>query len=130
MTSVKKILLIDDSAATNNFHNRILTRLNFAEEIIITTNGREGLDYLNQTTYLPEIIFLDLNMPILDGFEFLSMLDETFEVKNVEKPMVVILSSSEESIDQERCSTLYTPLIFGTKPLTIVQLSKIQERMS
>ena len=130
MTSVKKILLIDDSAATNNFHNRILTRLNFADEIVTTTNGREGLDYLNESADLPEIIFLDLNMPILDGFEFLSTLDETFQQKNIEKPLVVILSSSEESIDRERCSSLYTPLIFGTKPVTIAQLSKIQEGIS
>jgi CheY-like chemotaxis protein len=122
MKQIKSILLIDDSAATNNFHQRLLQKLSFSKEIIICNNGQEGLNYIHTTTSPPSLIFLDLNMPILDGFEFLEKFSNSFPNQET---LIVVLSSSDENIDKERCKSSYTNIKFCSKPLTIDQLKKI-----
>jgi CheY-like chemotaxis protein len=127
MNSIANLLLIDDSEATNNFHNRLLGKLKFAETISICTNGKEGLDFLATMQQCPNLIFLDLNMPVIDGFEFLSMVHEPLEKIGPEKPLIVILTSSEENVDKERCKSLYSNIEFYSKPLTISQITELRK---
>ncbi|WP_169736049.1 response regulator [Crocinitomix catalasitica] len=126
MPSFNHLLLIDDSDATNNFHNRLLSKIKFAHQISTKKNGQEGLEFLDQCETYPEIIFLDLNMPIMDGFEFLAAISEQIKTHNYHAPLIVILSSSEEVIDKEKCHTLYDNLLFCSKPLTINQINEIK----
>jgi len=125
MTRINHLLLIDDSEATNNFHSRILGKLNFAETITTCKNGQDGLDFLAKSPHCPDLIFLDLNMPVLDGFEFLELIHKPIETKCGTPPPIVILTSSEEIVDKERCKALYDNVAFYSKPLTIVQLKEI-----
>ena len=127
MNAINNLLLIDDSEATNNFHSRLLGKLHFATTISICKNGQEALDFLTGSEAYPGLIFLDLNMPILDGFEFLERISSTLTSLHEEQPLIVILTSSEESVDKERCMALYEPISFFSKPLTLRQISEIKE---
>ncbi|MFT5821541.1 MAG: CheY-like chemotaxis protein [Crocinitomix sp.] len=127
MNPIEHLLLIDDSEATNNFHNRLLARIKFASTISICTNGKEGLDFLSNSQQCPDLIFLDLNMPVIDGFEFLSMVHSPLEKIGSQKPLIVILTSSEESVDKERCKNLYSNIEFYSKPLTIAQITELRK---
>jgi CheY-like chemotaxis protein len=125
MKQIDHLLLIDDSEATNNFHERLLGKLNFAERVTICKNGQDGLDFLSHEVNCPSLIFLDLNMPILNGFEFLERVSLSFNSEAKCYPLIVILTSSDESVDQERCKKIYQKIKFFTKPLTISQINEI-----
>lgn len=71
----KRILIIDDDKQLNLINQKILTASGMVGELHIVNNGKEGLDYLtlrSQRGYpLPDIIILDLHMPVMDGFQFI-----------------------------------------------------------
>ncbi|MGV3587050.1 MAG: response regulator [Adhaeribacter sp.] len=100
------ILLVDDDETTNYVNKRLLTQLNVAKEIKIMTNGQEALTYLQNVAagkgdINPDLIFLDIKMPIMDGFSFL----DAFENQDMgnEKPIIVMmLTSSASFYDLER----------------------------
>ena len=63
-------LLIDDSRSTNFFNKIMLEKSTICKELRIAENGKEALEVLN-TQYIPDLIFLDINMPVMDGWTFL-----------------------------------------------------------
>ena len=74
MTKLKKVLLIDDSNATNKRNKSILDDLNIADEIIAFDEGDGAIQYLKKCKKkgtFPELIFLDISMPGMDGFDFI-----------------------------------------------------------
>ncbi|CAN5422967.1 response regulator [soil metagenome] len=98
-TSKKKkfdcILLVDDDPIANYLHLRLLNNSKLAKRIDIVTNGAEALIYLKEICH-PEILFLDINMPVMDGTEFL------INYKRIEplpKTRIIILSTSEHTDD-------------------------------
>jgi CheY-like chemotaxis protein len=91
-----KIMLIEDDAIEVMKFKRVLLKLNFEYTLIEKNNGREALDYLIKKENLPDIILLDLNMPVLNGFEFLKLTKKEEIVKYIP---VVVLSSSDNQND-------------------------------
>ena len=113
-------MLVDDSEIDNLIHEKIIESTEFAENILIFDDGQEALNYLasHQETEeeLPEIVFLDINMPEMDGFEFL----EDFEkfpdtVKN--KCKIIMLSSSISPKDIDRAASSRYVKKYLNKPL-------------
>lgn len=102
MHRYKEILLIDDDPITNFLNEKVLRKLNVADAIRIAANGQEAIDMINHKCHeggdCPELIFLDINMPIMDGFEFLDHFKNS-ELKNKEKVKIVILSTSTNPHD-------------------------------
>jgi len=94
---VKKVLLIDDDKVSNFLSSLIIKKTLIAEVVKECLDGQEGLDYLkslSSSTEIPDILFLDLNMPVLDGWQFLnkfSLLD-----KRVQMPIYILTSSNYE----------------------------------
>lgn len=125
MKKIDQLLLIDDSDATNNFHKRILSKMKLVDSISICKNGKEGLEFLQKTEEYPSLIFLDLNMPVLDGFEFLQQVYTVLDKESQQLPYIVILTSSEELVDKKRCSSYYEKVLFYSKPLTVPQIHEI-----
>ncbi|WP_298544877.1 response regulator [uncultured Aquimarina sp.] len=82
-----KFLLIDDSPSTNFFNKVIIEKTSMSEEIQIAKNGEEAMQILN-SFYIPDLILLDLNMPIMNGWEFL---DEFQKLKGHCKDAMIIL---------------------------------------
>ena len=65
-----KFLLIDDSKATNFFNKVMIEKVATPKDLKIAVNGLDALNILN-LPYIPDLIFLDINMPVMDGWEFL-----------------------------------------------------------
>lgn len=78
MYKLKNILLVDDDEITNYINSDLIESCGIAEKISIVLNGKEALEYIekaqtsNDGSYVvPDLIFLDINMPVMNGFQFL-----------------------------------------------------------
>lgn len=127
MGKLKEILIIDDNDATNHFHSRLIAKLYPEINVQLTQNGKDGFDYFVNAAEKPSLIFLDLNMPIMDGFEFLGVLSAYLPEAEQQNTSIVILSSSDEDFDKERTKTLYPNISFNPKPLSKDKLTEIIE---
>ena len=85
-------LLIDDNPLDNFINSKILERNNFAEDIIISQYPDEALTLLRKGLIKPDVIFLDIRMPMMDGFQFLEEYDKIKADKSHTK--IFMLSSS------------------------------------
>lgn len=128
MKKLKSVVLIDDCKATNYIHRLIIEKYGFAENVTELINGSEAIDYLstmvNGKFPHPELIFLDLNMPVLNGWEFL----ERYTLLPVEKQagaIVVMLTTSLNPDDEAKAGDTAGVKAFSSKPLTIEKLDRI-----
>lgn len=110
-TDSKYIMLVDDDSLTNKLHHMIITKHNKNKRIVQFDNPVLALEHLNDN--LPDLILLDLNMPEIDGWAFLRLLEE----RNV-KVDVVIISSTIDPAERTRALSHASVKDFLTKPLT------------
>lgn len=104
---LNSILLIDDDVDCNFFHQRLIHKMDCVENIYIAKNGKEAIELLNKEDngkYLnPDIIFLDINMPIMNGWEFI---EEYKNLKEEQKAKVVLMmlttSLNESDIEKAK----------------------------
>lgn len=128
MSRYKKILLIDDSSIDNFVCKKFMEKINFAEEIVVQISGKAGLGYLNKCISEklppPQIIFLDIRMPEMNGFEFLVEFKK-LDAKFISKIKVIILSSSLDVNDMKRAKNDPAIVKFLNKPLKKEMLEEI-----
>lgn len=94
------ILFIEDDAIETMKLHRTLAKLSSKHEIIEAKNGEEALNYLNSGSKLPDIIFLDLNMPRMSGIEFLNILKKHDSYRYLP---TVVLTTSQNRADLLEC---------------------------
>ncbi len=109
MARYKKVMLVDDNEIDNLINQEMIRSTNFADEILVFQTGQEALAYLedNQKSsdLLPEIIFLDINMPVMNGFQFLGLFEELSESVQLTCKIIMLSSSiSPKDIDQAASS--------------------------
>lgn len=92
--SHKNILIVEDDMVDVMTIKRAFKQLGIENELQIEGNGEEALDYLGATKDLPGLIILDLNMPKMNGIEFLKILRNTTVYANI--PVVVLTTSKEQ----------------------------------
>jgi CheY-like chemotaxis protein len=101
----KRILIVDDDKQLNKINERIIFTAGVAKEVHITLNGKEALDYLEmriQKEYpLPDLIILDLNMPVMNGFEFLEAYQK-LHFAGKSQIEIIIFTSSTSPKDREK----------------------------
>jgi CheY-like chemotaxis protein len=121
------IMLIDDDEDDNYFHQIILRKMDIAHHIEVAESGLEALDYLEKGNEVPDIIFLDINMPGMDGWDFL---DEYKKLNAREKTTVIIimLTTSISPADKEKAEKMPEITSFQSKPMTQEMLNDILER--
>lgn len=102
MTKLKSIAIIDDDPITVFGVKRMLNTLGVSENIRSYVNGKEAIDdfksIMNNKGVIPEVIFLDINMPIMDGWQFL---EEFIKLPITHKIRINILTSSIDPADRE-----------------------------
>lgn len=94
------ILLIEDDLIEIMKFKRTITSLKLSHKIVEANNGLQALDILNNKDHLPNIILLDLNMPILNGVEFLTILKNDKTLKYI--PTIIFTTSNNQS-DFKKC---------------------------
>ncbi len=124
MRKLTSILLIDDDADDNYFHQIILEEMNVTENIQIASNGLEALAILKRNEIPPELIILDINMPKMNGWEFLEEYAKLPE-GNKAKAIVAMLTTSQNAADKTRAKQYSCINTFYSKPLTSEMLSDI-----
>lgn len=101
------ILLVDDDDTTNFVNQLLLEDLKVTEQVMVANNGRDALQLLTQQWTkgsCPELLLLDLNMPEMDGFEFLEAY-EALEFEQKKSFVIVVLTTSMNPVDFERLRT-------------------------
>lgn len=100
MTKSLNILLIEDDAIEVMKFNRVLKKLEANHKVVEANNGEEALEILRNKEIIPDIILLDLNMPKLNGIEFLTILKNDDVLKYISS---IILSTSSNHKDMLEC---------------------------
>ncbi len=119
------ILLIDDNPEDNRFHQIIIKQMDITNSIQFAENGLEALEYLkNENQIIPEIIFLDINMPKMNGWEFLEEYKHLTE-KQKAKTVIVMLTTSLNPDDEKKAKLIQEITGFRTKSLTEEMLIEI-----
>lgn len=117
MHMINKIFLIDDDPITNFINKDIITELQLVQKMEIFTEAEAALDDLrNISSEDPNLILLDLNMPGLNGFDFIEALQD-LPAARVSHIKIVVLTSSKHSRDMKRLKQLGVVNILN-KPLT------------
>jgi CheY-like chemotaxis protein len=119
------VLLIDDDEPTNFLNKMIIEETGLVNEVKVTQSAREALDYLSGKSLpagsdklpMPELIFLDINMPAMDGWEFLEKYDKLPpELKS--SIIVVMLTTSFNPEDEFKARGISYISSYRNKPLT------------
>lgn len=128
MKKIDIIALIDDDPAFVYITEKIIEKTNQFREVMVFDNGLNALNYLKEnignSLHLPNIIFLDLSMPVMDGWQFL----EEYALLNIEnksKITVYICSSSISPYDITRAKSISEVTDFIIKPITKEKLTEI-----
>jgi len=118
--SFKKILVIDDNATDRYIAKRMAEKYHFAEEIVLQESAREALEYLlsleGTQHLLPQFIFLDINMPEMNGYEFLEKYEELSETIKT-NCIIVMITTSIHPDDLKRAESNPSVIRFLNKPL-------------
>ena len=128
---VELACIIDDDKIYVNLVKKIIEIKKLSENLLIYKNGKEALDYFKDIMQnvtdedkLPDIIFLDLNMPVMDGWEFLN---EFVKIKNNlnKKITIYVVSSSIDPRDLERAKSFNLVTDYLIKPIELKKFEKI-----
>ena len=124
MSNYKTCLLIDDNYIDNFVTRRILESSNFAERVVVSQSATEAIDSLRSGSVQPDVIFLDIRMPMMGGFEFLQEFDK-LDIGNKNSIKIFMLSSSLDPTDMKKSVNNKYITQFIHKPLTQKALDEI-----
>ena len=122
MISAPTVLIIDDDEDDVDLFKEALSEINRGIICISKSNGKVGLEYLkNSGKSLPQFIFLDLNMPFIDGKQFLK---EVGKIERLAAIPVIIYTTSRQKMDEEETRKLGA-VDFITKPASFEELCRL-----
>ncbi|MCW2119499.1 response regulator [Flavobacterium sp. 7A] len=131
---LNKIFCVDDDPITLMLCKKVISKMEFSKETVTAKNGEEALQYYIDskkdgiTTNLPQLIFLDLNMPVMGGWEFLDSFckDEFSEFNNTP---IVVLSSTIDPADLEKTKKYPMVIDFLSKPISFAMLDYLSQKL-
>lgn len=124
----RHVMLIDDNNIDCFIANRIIANSHLTEKISVVNSAMEALDYLNKAQInqmdFPDLIFLDVAMPVMDGFAFLDEINNFQKVQNGECAVVMLTSSANDK-DIDKSKTYAYVKDYFVKPLTVEMLERL-----
>lgn len=128
------IMCIDDDPITLMLFKKVVQKASFAKEIINTFNGLEAITLINSINNTsnqgknPQLIFLDLNMPVMGGWEFLDLFiaSNYFDLNNTK---VIILTSTIDPDDIKKSKSYPNVIAFLSKPITVEMLDYLNTKL-
>lgn len=121
------ILCVDDDPITLMLCKMVISKSSFSKEIITAQNGEEALDYFDNLKLnnlgvdiinYPKLVFLDLNMPVMDGWDFLDHFSKEEYTLFFKDTKVIVLSSTIDPADINKSKTYPMVIDFISKPIT------------
>lgn len=127
------ILCVDDDPITLMLCKKVIIKANFSNTILTAKNGEDALQYFDsiiaqKEKKLPQLIFLDLNMPVMDGWEFLDNFN-TEKYSEVNSTRIIILSSTIDPEDLQKSKKYPMVIDFLSKPITINMLNYLESKI-
>jgi CheY-like chemotaxis protein len=128
---VETAVLIDDSDIDLFIQRRFLEVYNFSRKLVSYKSAEEALDWLQKVNgeAPPDVIFLDLNMPNVDGFGFLENFAKLPQ-KILDKSRIVVLTSSNSQKDREQAFNYKNVISFVTKPLKQSDIEELKKMVN
>jgi CheY-like chemotaxis protein len=126
MNAFERFILVDDNEPDNVFHEIMIRRAGFTGEVLVFMSGEEALEFFRRDNLsIPTCVFLDINMPMMSGFE----MAEAATPLLGDKPSVVLvmLTSSGSPADQERAKAMDIIKGYVTKPVTVTAVRELLE---
>ena len=120
--NIQKVMVIDDDLVSQMVAEAIISKFNSSIEIVTANDGQEALNTLETSETKPDVILLDLNMPGMNGLEFL----EAYQHNKKENSIVAIHTSSENDTDKQKTSAYNFVKAYFTKPITMDDIAKLQ----
>jgi len=128
MNKLNTVCVIDDDLIYSIAIKHIIKRSEISSDTLFFKNGLAALDYfklnLSEKALLPDLILLDLNMPILDGWQFLDKYEPLIESLSKEIPVYIVSSSVDEE-EYLKAKTFHSVRDFIVKPITVERLQQI-----
>jgi CheY-like chemotaxis protein len=124
MSTFERVVLIDDNDADNLYHDIVIRRAGFKGDILVFECGQDALRFFERDEMsLLTCVFLDINMPMMDGFEVVERAAGVLASKP--KALIMMLTSSDSPADRQRAES--TPLIrrYFTKPLDVATMQQL-----
>ena len=136
MRKLSGVLLIDDDDTTNFLNQRLIDRMKVTDHVRTFVNGKQAFDYLynvsnnnyeteNSEYFKPELIFLDINMPVMDGFEMLDLY-ERLNPEFRQRIMMVVLTTSTHPQDTANSQKYNAEYLI--KPLTAEKVNNLLKK--
>ena len=121
MSRIKLTCMIDDDEIFVYAMRKLIKMKALSEELIVFDSVEKGLSYLceNQSKpdAIPDVILLDINLPVSDGWDFIHEFQQV-QAKLAKQPRIYMLSSSSDSVDQQRAESYPSIQNYFTKPLS------------
>ena len=126
------VMLLDDNELDNFINQKTIESHHFSKNIYVNTSSKSALEFLknleisalNNSNVFPEIIFIDIDMPMIDGIQFIENLNKIASAY-LNKIKLVILTSSINSDDRKKINAISKEILFFNKPLTQDILTQI-----